>query len=91
MILWYIIYFISRTLGTEYCKFDQDYSLSKGNYLHSASTPKEVAYGAILSLKNAITSGGYLHSHDHLYPVGIGATQVGNKNNLIKTVKEGTN
>ena len=25
-----------------------------GNYLHSASTPKEVAYGAILSLKNGI-------------------------------------
>lgn len=57
-----------------------DYIFEKGNYLHSASTPKEVAYGAILSLKNAITSGGYLHSHDHLYPVGVGATQVLNKN-----------
>jgi len=61
--------------------------LFKGNYLHSASTPKEVAYGAILSLKNAITSGGYLHSHDHLYPVGVGATQVLNKN----TANERTN
>lgn len=30
-----------------------------------------MAYGAVISLKNAITSGGYLHSHPHLYPVSV--------------------
>ena len=35
----------------------------------------EVAYGAVISLKNGITGGGYLHSHLHLYPAGIGAKQ----------------
>lgn len=35
----------------------------------------EVAYGAVISLKNHRTGGGYLHSHFHLYPEGIGARQ----------------
>ncbi len=35
----------------------------------------EVAYGAILTLKNSVTSGAYLHSHDHLYPEEIGGGQ----------------
>ncbi|XP_046641821.1 protein O-mannosyl-transferase 2-like isoform X1 [Daphnia pulicaria] len=47
----------------------------KGNYLHDGSTPREVAYGAILTLKNSVTSGAYLHSHDHLYPEEIGGGQ----------------
>ncbi len=34
-----------------------------------------VAYGAIISLKNHRTGGGYLHSHPHLYPEGVGARQ----------------
>ncbi|XP_032796479.2 protein O-mannosyl-transferase 2 [Daphnia magna] len=47
----------------------------KGNYLHDGSTPRQVAYGALLTLKNAVTSGAYLHSHDHLYPEEIGGSQ----------------
>lgn len=35
----------------------------------------EVAYGAVISLKNHRTGGGYLHSHYHLYPEGVGARQ----------------
>lgn len=35
----------------------------------------EVAYGSLLTLKNSITGGGYLHSHMHLYPAGVGAKQ----------------
>ncbi|XP_040581656.1 protein O-mannosyl-transferase 2 [Lepeophtheirus salmonis] len=46
-----------------------------GNVLHNASMPREVAYGAIITLKNHRTAGGYLHSHFHLYPEGIGAKQ----------------
>jgi len=47
----------------------------EGNFLNNASTPKEVAYGSLLTLKNSITGGGYLHSHLHLYPEGVGAKQ----------------
>lgn len=46
-----------------------------GNSLYNASMPREVAYGAILTLKNRRTGGGYLHSHWHLYPEGVGARQ----------------
>lgn len=37
--------------------------------------PQVVAYGAVISLKNVKTGGGYLHSHWHLYPEGVGARQ----------------
>ncbi|RZF34134.1 hypothetical protein LSTR_LSTR003544 [Laodelphax striatellus] len=47
----------------------------EGNSLHNASLPKDVAYGAIVTLKNHRTGGGYLHSHWHLYPEGVGARQ----------------
>lgn len=47
-----------------------------GNSLHNASLPREVAYdGAVVTLKNHKTGGGYLHSHHHLYPKGFGARQ----------------
>lgn len=46
-----------------------------GNSLHNATMPRQVAYGAILTLKNYKTGGGYLHSHYHLYPKGVGARQ----------------
>lgn len=45
------------------------------NSLHNASMPRDVAYGAVVTLKNGRTGGGYLHSHWHLYPEGIGARQ----------------
>ncbi|XP_065564081.1 protein O-mannosyl-transferase 2-like isoform X2 [Artemia franciscana] len=47
----------------------------KGNNLHNFSTPQDTAYGSLLTLKNSITGGGYLHSHMHLYPAGVGARQ----------------
>lgn len=37
--------------------------------------PHQVAYGSIVTIKNHRTGGGYLHSHYHLYPEGIGARQ----------------
>lgn len=46
-----------------------------GNSLHNATMPRQVAYGAILTMKNFKTGGGYLHSHYHLYPKGMGARQ----------------
>lgn len=36
---------------------------------------KDVAFGAIVTLKNHRTGGGYLHSHWHLYPENVGAKQ----------------
>ncbi|KAG1683677.1 Protein O-mannosyl-transferase 2 [Nymphon striatum] len=47
----------------------------EGNSLYQASMPRDVAYGAIITLKNHKTGGGYLHSHWHLYPEGVGARQ----------------
>ncbi|XP_050527645.1 protein O-mannosyl-transferase 2 isoform X4 [Daktulosphaira vitifoliae] len=47
----------------------------EGNSLHNASMPKDVAFGAIITLKNYRTGGGYLHSHWHLYPDNVGAKQ----------------
>lgn len=46
-----------------------------GNSLYNATMPRQVAYGAVLTLKNFKTGGGYLHSHYHLYPKGMGARQ----------------
>lgn len=37
--------------------------------------PRYVAYNAVITLKNHKTGGGYLHSHYHLYPEGVGARQ----------------
>ena len=37
--------------------------------------PKEVAFGAVITIKSQRTGGGYLHSHWHLYPEGVGAKQ----------------
>lgn len=50
-------------------------SLLQGNSLHNASMPRELSYGATITLKNHRTGGGYLHSHWHLYPEGVGARQ----------------
>lgn len=47
----------------------------EGNSLYNASMPREVAYGAVLTFKSQRTGGGYLHSHWHLYPEGVGARQ----------------
>ncbi|XP_046662326.1 protein O-mannosyl-transferase 2-like [Homalodisca vitripennis] len=47
----------------------------QGNTLHNASMPRDVAYGAVVTLKIHRTGGGYLHSHWHLYPEGVGARQ----------------
>lgn len=46
-----------------------------GNSLHEAVMPRDVAIGAVITLKNHRTGGGYLHSHQHLYPEGHGARQ----------------
>ncbi|XP_032689107.1 protein O-mannosyl-transferase 2 isoform X10 [Odontomachus brunneus] len=50
-------------------------SLLRGNSLYNATMPRQLAYGASITLKNHRTGGGYLHSHWHLYPEGIGARQ----------------
>ncbi|XP_014228926.1 protein O-mannosyl-transferase 2 [Trichogramma pretiosum] len=50
-------------------------SLLEGNSLYNASMPRHLAYGAKVTLKNHRTGGGYLHSHWHLYPEGVGARQ----------------
>uniref|UniRef100_A0A8C4NC73 Protein O-mannosyl-transferase 2 n=1 Tax=Eptatretus burgeri TaxID=7764 RepID=A0A8C4NC73_EPTBU len=52
----------------------------KGNTLHNASLPEFVAYGSVVTLKNLRTAGGYLHSHWHLYPEGVGSSQQTRRN-----------
>ncbi|XP_035117048.1 protein O-mannosyl-transferase 2 isoform X2 [Callithrix jacchus] len=46
-----------------------------GNNLHNASIPEHLAYGSVITVKNLQMAIGYLHSHRHLYPEGIGARQ----------------
>ncbi|XP_045307631.1 protein O-mannosyl-transferase 2 isoform X3 [Leopardus geoffroyi] len=46
-----------------------------GNNLHNASIPEHLAYGSVITVKNLRMAIGYLHSHRHLYPEGIGARQ----------------
>uniref|UniRef100_A0A8C1KFY8 Protein O-mannosyl-transferase 2 n=1 Tax=Cyprinus carpio TaxID=7962 RepID=A0A8C1KFY8_CYPCA len=46
-----------------------------GNNLHNASMPEYLAYGSLITVKNLRIAGGYLHSHWHLYPEGVGAHQ----------------
>ncbi|XP_025912930.1 protein O-mannosyl-transferase 2 isoform X3 [Apteryx rowi] len=46
-----------------------------GNNLHNVSVPEYLAYGSVVTMKNLRMAGGYLHSHWHLYPEGIGARQ----------------
>ncbi|XP_062433985.1 protein O-mannosyl-transferase 2-like isoform X1 [Rhea pennata] len=46
-----------------------------GNNLHNISVPEYLAYGSVVTMKNLRMAGGYLHSHWHLYPEGIGARQ----------------
>ncbi|XP_058847842.1 protein O-mannosyl-transferase 2-like isoform X2 [Acipenser ruthenus] len=46
-----------------------------GNNLHNASMPEYLAYGSTITMKNVRIAGGYLHSHWHLYPEGVGARQ----------------
>ncbi|XP_006157139.2 protein O-mannosyl-transferase 2 [Tupaia chinensis] len=46
-----------------------------GNNLHNASIPEHLAYGSVITMKNVRMAIGYLHSHRHLYPEGVGARQ----------------
>jgi dolichyl-phosphate-mannose-protein mannosyltransferase len=46
-----------------------------GNALNNASMPRELAFGAVITLRSYKAGSGYLHSHNHLYPEGMGAKQ----------------
>ncbi|XP_047394395.1 protein O-mannosyl-transferase 2 isoform X1 [Sciurus carolinensis] len=46
-----------------------------GNNLYNASIPEHLAYGSVVTVKNLRMAIGYLHSHRHLYPEGVGARQ----------------
>ncbi len=37
--------------------------------------PREMAFGAVVTLRSHKAGSGYLHSHNHLYPEGVGAKQ----------------
>lgn len=43
-------------------------STLKGNSLYQNVVPAELAFGSIITLKNARAGGALLHSHTHLYP-----------------------
>lgn len=80
IILYVIFFWIHLTVLSKSGNGDGFYSSGfqarlEGNSLHNASAPKLLAYGAHISLKNHRTGGGYLHSHQHLYPAEVGAAQ----------------
>ena len=37
--------------------------------------PRDLAFGAVITLRSHHAGSGYLHSHNHLYPEGIGSKQ----------------
>ncbi|KAK9468350.1 Dolichyl-phosphate-mannose-protein mannosyltransferase-domain-containing protein [Lipomyces arxii] len=41
-----------------------------------ADTPADVAFGSHITVRHLNTQGGYLHSHDHLYPTGSKQQQI---------------
>jgi dolichyl-phosphate-mannose-protein mannosyltransferase len=49
-------------------------STFKGNEIED--TFKEIAYGSKIIIRHEGTSGGYLHSHAHLYPAGSKQQQI---------------
>ncbi len=58
----------TQTLVTQFCGKSFFYSLLSPNFSH-------LAIGAVITLKSHRTGGGYLHSHYHLFPEGVGAKQ----------------
>ncbi|GAU97180.1 hypothetical protein RvY_08523 [Ramazzottius varieornatus] len=52
-------------------------SVLEGNPLNNASMPGEVAYGAMVALKNTKGNGAYLHSHVHAYPNQVASDTTG--------------
>ncbi|XP_050702839.1 protein O-mannosyl-transferase 2-like isoform X2 [Eriocheir sinensis] len=80
IILYCVYFYIHLTILCRSGNGDGFYSSAfqsqlEGNSLYNASMPLELAFGAEVTLKNARTGGGYLHSHIHLYPEGVGARQ----------------
>ncbi|XP_068203321.1 protein O-mannosyl-transferase 2 isoform X1 [Palaemon carinicauda] len=80
IVLYCVYFYIHLTVLCKSGNGDGFYSSAfqsqlEGNSLYNASMPLELAYGAEITLKNARTGGGYLHSHIHLYPEGAGARQ----------------
>lgn len=80
IVLYCVYFYIHLTVLSKSGNGDGFYSSAfqsqlEGNSLYNASMPLELAYGAEVTLKNARTGGGYLHSHIHLYPEGTGARQ----------------
>ncbi|XP_015113145.1 protein O-mannosyl-transferase 2 [Diachasma alloeum] len=80
IILYMVFFYIHLTVLNKSGSGDGFYSsefqsLLQGNSLHNATMPRELSYGATITLKNHRTGGGYLHSHWHLYPEGAGARQ----------------
>lgn len=47
--------------------------MSFASLCHSPAA--DLAYGSTITIKNLRIAGGYLHSHWHLYPEGVGAKQ----------------
>lgn len=71
-----MMYQISFSSGNGDGHFSSAFQSSlDGSFLNNASMPRQVAYGSTITLKNHRTGGGYLHSHNHLYPEGVGAKQ----------------
>ncbi|XP_076637885.1 protein O-mannosyl-transferase 2 isoform X1 [Colletes latitarsis] len=76
MIFFYVHFSVLNRSGNGDGFYSSEFqSLLEGNSLYNATMPRQLAYGASITLKNHRTGGGYLHSHWHLYPEGIGARQ----------------
>eukprot|EP00117_Sycon_ciliatum_P003691 scpid40617/ scgid8375/ Protein O-mannosyl-transferase 2; Dolichyl-phosphate-mannose--protein mannosyltransferase 2 len=76
-ILFFLIHFqVLKNSGNGDAFFSSAFQATlDGNSISNCTVPPEIAYGSVITLRNARIAGGLLHSHAHLYPDGIGARQ----------------
>lgn len=59
--------------------FHFEFNLIRSHFLSRFVTmlqnDADLAYGSTITVKNLRIAGGYLHSHWHLYPEGVGVKQ----------------
>lgn len=69
-LFWFAVHFaVLKSSGSGDGFFSSAFqSTLKGNELHKASLPEDLAYGSVVTLKNHRPGGVLLHSHHHLYP-----------------------
>ncbi|MCJ8737007.1 hypothetical protein PDJAM_G00018840 [Pangasius djambal] len=73
ILMFFIMGGVSKLLEGSVCKIRSNEIASVFKIIFCPQT--DLAYGSVITVKNLRIAGGYLHSHWHLYPEGVGAQQ----------------